>query len=280
MFHSGQGQKFGLKISVELLDYLVAARFEGEDAPDFLQAQLSADIGALEQGDAVFACYCSPKGQVYGLLLVCRLENGFQVIGSTELLPAMLDRLRMFVFRSKVKFAMEESSSVNGLLPSETRPAANAFQPAGLKVRYVVTDVSEEAGSAVGFKAFEISNQIAWLDKNTTEKFIPQMLGYEQIGAVSFTKGCYPGQEIVARARYLGKVKRQPVILTAELDNRISNGERVALERDETWVNGTVIDSARDADGMSYMFVVTSAGPEPPIRAFRHGEHTYRCATT
>jgi folate-binding protein YgfZ len=269
-----------LENSVELLDYLVAARFEGADATDFLQAQLSADIGALKPGDAVFACYCSPKGQVYGLLLVCRLKNGFRVIGSTELLPSMMDRLRMFVFRSKVKFAMEESSLVYGLLPSENMPATGAFQPAGLNARYVVTDVSAEAKSAVGFKAFEISNQIAWLDEKTTEKFIPQMLGFEQIGAVSFTKGCYPGQEIVARARYLGKVKRQPVILTADIDNTISNGERVELEREETWVNGTVIDSARGADGMSYLFVVTSAEPEPPIGMFRRGGQTYRCATT
>lgn len=269
-----------MEISVELLDYLVAARIEGADARDFLQAQLSADIGALEPGDSVFACHCSPKGQVYGLLLVCRLENDFRIIGSTELLPAMMDRLRMFVFRSKVKFAMEESSLVYGLRPSETRPATSVFQPAGLKVRYLVTDVSVEAEPAGGFKALEISNQIAWLDKNTTEKFIPQMLGFEQIGAVSFTKGCYPGQEIVARARYLGKVKRQPVILTADIDNTISNGDRVELERDESWINGTVIDTARDADGMSYLFVVTSANPEPPIREFRHGEQTYRCATT
>ena len=265
---------------MELLDYLVAARFEGADAADFLQAQLSADIGALEQGDAVFACYCSPKGQVFGLLLVCRLENGFRIIGSTELLPAMMERLRMFVFRSKVKFAMEESSLVYGLQPSASGPVTGAFQPAGSKVRYLVTDVSAEAEPAGGFKALEISKKIAWLDKNTTEKFIPQMLGYEQIGAVSFTKGCYPGQEIVARARYLGKVKRQPVILTADIDNRISNGDRVELERDGSWVNGTVIDSARDADGLSHLFVVTSAEPEPPIREFRHDGRTYRCATT
>ncbi len=67
---------------------------------------------------------------------------------------------------------------------------------------------------------------MTWLGAETSEKFIPQMLGYEQIGAVSFSKGCYPGQEIVARARYLGKVKRKPVIVRTSENLAASGGIR------------------------------------------------------
>ena len=79
---------------MELLDYLDIARFDGPEAADFLQAQLTADIGVLQPGEATYACFCSPRAQVFGLLLVRRLEDGFQVIGAIELLAGMLNRLR------------------------------------------------------------------------------------------------------------------------------------------------------------------------------------------
>lgn len=264
---------------MELLDYLGVARFQGPDAAGFLQAQLSADIAALEPGHASYACYCSPKGQVYGLLLVGRRENGFHVAGSSGLLPAMLERLRMFVFRSKVEFAVDESSRVYGLLPQDPPPANGAFYPGASKAGYLIADSAAAAGPGGGFKAFEIRNRIAWLDGNTTGKFIPQMLGFEHIGAVSFKKGCYPGQEIVARAHYLGKVKRGPVILSADMDGTVTNGDRVELNQGEAWVSGSVVDSARDADGSTLLFIVTSAEADSPISQLRIGDRDYRCAT-
>ncbi len=265
---------------MELLEYLAVARFEGADAPAFLQAQLSADIDALEPGHAGFACYCSPKGQVFGLLLVCRLENGFQVVGARNLLPSMLDRLRMFVFRSKVAFALDEASSVYGLTSPETDSAEKLLFPAGPNIGYLVTSAPVTAHAAGDFKALEISNHITWLDENTTEKYIPQMLGFEQIGAVSFTKGCYPGQEIVARAKYLGKVKRGPLIIATEINRAIPGGERLELKRDESWVRGTVIDSARDSEGTSHLFIIAPSDPEAKTVEFRYDGQVYRCATT
>jgi len=267
-------------MGVEWLDYLGAARFEGADSAEFLQAQLSADIGALEPGGAGFACYCSPRGQVYGLLLVCRLENSFLVAGCAELLPSMLDRLRMFVFRSKVEFAMEGALRVYGLNSSEAGSMKGAFLPAGLRLGYLLDSTSSATPSAIGFKALEIDSHIAWLNRNTTEKFIPQMLGFERIGAVSFTKGCYPGQEIVARARYLGKVKRKPVVLAADISQEFLGGERVELKREDDWVNGTVIDSAVDVEGITHLFVIAPSEPEAETREFRYGGQVYRCATT
>jgi folate-binding protein YgfZ len=270
----------GWKLIVELLDYLAVAKFEGADASGFLQAQLSADIDALEPGGAGFACYCSPKGQVFGLLLVCRLDNGFRVVAARELLPSMLDRLRMFVFRSKVEFALEEDSAVYGLSHPEPGPAEGALFPAGPDVGYLVTDSAVTTKPAGDFRALEIRNHIAWLDENTTEKFIPQMLGFEQIGAVSFTKGCYPGQEIVARARYLGKVKRGPLILAAKIDREISGGARLELKREEEWVKGAVVDCARDTAGMTYLFIIAPSDPGAQTTEFRYEGQDYRCATT
>ena len=202
------------------LEYLSVARFRGPDAGNFLQNQLSADIAALGPGDAGFACCCTPKGQVIGLLLVCRQDDDFLVAGSAGLLPGILTRLKMFVFRARVEFLAEPDMQVYGALSAGEPGGPAVFQPAGLNLGYRFStgkELQENPGHGIGtgedFKAAEISRGVVWLDGETSEKFIPQMLGFEQIGAVSFSKGCYPGQEIVARARYLGKVKRKPLVV-------------------------------------------------------------------
>lgn len=260
------------------LDYLSAARFHGTEAGDFLQTQLSADISVLKTSDAGFACYCSPRGQVIGLLLVCRREDDFVVVGSSELLPGILKRLKMFVMRAKVEFSLEPELQVYGSLSVPQEAAAEWYQPANLGLYYRISEGGLGAAPQ-HFKAEELRRRVAWLAGSTSEKFIPQMLGYDQIGAVSFSKGCYPGQEIVARARYLGKVKRKPAVIEVTEKTAISAAERVELLRDNTWSPGTVIDSSEHPEG-SVLFVVASAEPESPVTELKHQERTYRCATT
>jgi folate-binding protein YgfZ len=261
------------------LNHLSVARFHGLDAGDFLHRQLSADIAALAAGEAGFACCCTPKGQVIGLLLVCRMGEEFLVAGSAELLPLVLARLRMFVLRSRVEFSIDPELKVYGAESTSGLPGIAEFQPAGVGLYYHFSqepDSLEMPGDS--FKVAEISHRVAWLGAETSEKFIPQMLGYDQIGAVSFSKGCYPGQEIVARTRYLGKVKRKPVIVRTAEQIMVNPGDHVELLRGETWTQAVVIDSAPAGDG-SLLFVVAPAEPEMSPVELRYGERLYRCAT-
>ena len=96
------------------IPYLSAARFSGDESGSFLQAQLTADIAALEDGSATFACYCTPKGQVLGLLRVQRSGDSYLVAGDSRLLPGILQRLQMFVIRSRVEFALADDLAVWG----------------------------------------------------------------------------------------------------------------------------------------------------------------------
>lgn len=266
---------------MEALKYLKTARFSGADAESFLQAQLSADIAALKPGDSTFACYCSPRGQVYGLLLVCRTERDYLVIGAAELLPAMLQRLRMFVFRTRVQFELDEALVIYGVQRHEPSMKNRLFSPGDFGLHYLVTDSDLKAQESVpGFRAQEISAQVVWLDSATTEKFIPQMLGFDQLGAVSFTKGCYPGQEIVARARYLGKVKRKPLVLVVEQPVSIEAAQRIELARGDQWLKGTIVDAVSEQDSRTYLFVIAPAEPDDPVSQIRFGQQVYRCATT
>lgn len=266
------------------LPYLAAARLSGPDAQTFLQAQLSADVTRLEDGGATFACYCSPRGQVIGLLLVCRAGAEYLVIGSASLLPGIVQRLRLFVLRARVQLALAPEWDVCGLEDPEASAAAGAFRPPGSDLAWGLRSGGElSAAGAEFWKELELRRRVAWLGPETTERFIPQMLGFDEIGAVSFSKGCYPGQEIVARAKYLGRVKRKPLNLLVE-SAPIAAGSAVRLSAGGESLEATVVDSApvrADSGGTADQSVVLVVSPEAPgpVESLDLGSRTYRCAT-
>ena len=247
------------------IPYLSVARFSGDESASFLQSQLTADVGALADGAATFGCYCTPKGKVLGLLRIERSGDDFLVAGEARLLPGILQRLRMFVFRTRVEFALDEHLAVFG----EPGP------------EYVVAPANRAAGEpAPDWKATELRAGITWLGPGSSEKFIPQMLGFDGLGAVSFSKGCYPGQEIVARARYLGSVKRKPLVIEVAHAVAPAPGEKLRVQRGAEWADAVVVDSAPAAAGGTIVFTVARAEPDEPARAVEVNGDTYRCATT
>lgn len=263
-----------------LLDYLSVIRFTGPETAAFLQSQLSADIDALAPGGAGFACYCTPKGQVISLLLVCRLPDEFLIAGASAVLSQVVSRLKMYVLRTKVEFAPDPQLKVFGMDLSTDFSDGTVFQPAGVDLRYgIASESSDDQESCESFRAAEISRGVAWVGSATSEKFIPQMLGYDQIGALSFTKGCYPGQEIVARARYLGKVKRKPAIVRTVEPVPAKPGERVELLRNGDWSQGLLVATAA-AEGGTVLFIVAPDDPGSETVELRYGDRSYRCATT
>lgn len=267
-----------------VLSPLAVARVHGPDSAAFLHAQLTADIAALEDGDATFACYCSPRGQVFGLLLVCRAGNQFLLVANAELLPGILQRLRMYVLRSRVELAPAPDLEPCGLPADGSAPERGIdFRPAGTELCYRVAPVG--SGSPAGldsWRGHELRHNVVWLGPVTTERFIPQMLGLEGIGAVSFSKGCYPGQEVIARARYLGRVKRKPIRLRVPQALDMAPGSALRLLDGEQWLDGTVVDSVVTCGGgksdETVLFVVA---PEPSatVAEVEYAERIYRCAT-
>ncbi|MDX1381229.1 MAG: folate-binding protein [Xanthomonadales bacterium] len=270
------------------LPYLAAARVAGPDAAAFLHAQLSADVAALADGAGGFACHCSPRGQVYGLLLVCRRGPDFLLAGAAGLLPGMLQRLRLFVLRAKVELALAEELAVFGLGGAAETADREAVNPAAGLV-YAISAPRDATGGAPegaadAWKSAELRRGVAWLEPATSERFIPQMLGYDRLGAVSFTKGCYPGQEIIARARYLGKVKRGPLRLLLEdagasVAGGLEHGSSLVLADGAERLEATLVDHAVDPQtGRAVLFVVAPEAAEP-VQSVGIGGRNYRCAT-
>lgn len=250
------------------LPYLSILRFSDADAGNFLQNQLSADILALENGKSTFACYCEPKGRVLALMLVCRVEESYYAILSSSLMQSVVDRLRIYVMRSKVKIEVLNEYTLAGLhqddvpelkpLSIPAIPLPNSSLCYGLEDREMVKGT--DASLHDTWKISELQRGITWLCPETSGEFLPQMLGFDKLGAVNFRKGCYPGQEIVARTHYLGKVKRHPRLLNTGTAPCPDPLEKIQILSDEKAYEAIIADCAQGPDG-TCMFVVTRMDP-------------------
>ena len=216
-------------------------RATGEDAASFLHNLFSNDVQHLGRERAERCGFCSPKGRLLADFLIWREDQDYLLQLSSDIQPGMLKKLGMYVLRSKVKLSDANSDIV--LLGIAGTGAAAALRALGAGIPSSQYDVLRfDAGTAIRLDEHRIQlavhanaavpvwNKLAslaspvgtpawrWLEiaagvphitSATQEEFVPQMANLELIGGVSFTKGCYPGQEIVARTKYLGKVKRR-----------------------------------------------------------------------
>lgn len=161
----------------------------GPDAFEFLQNQLTNDLKRLESEAEILAAWCNPKGRVIWFGTVRPVESGYVLSALTETAHSIVERLKVFRFRSKVEFSVEE-------------------------------DV------ATIDAAFLIQNGYAYIGGEQAEKFTPHMLNLDLIDAVSLEKGCYPGQEIVSRTHYRGKTKRR--MFRFKSSEPVSAGDRIS----------------------------------------------------
>lgn len=220
-------------------------RAAGADAATFLHGQLTNDFTGLGLGDARLAAYCSAKGRMYASLIGFKhAHDEFWLACRREVLAPTLKRLRMYVLRAKA--VLSEADASIALLGLAGAPAVAALpgQAATLAV-WRKLDVADGAhlvrlpdgagqprwlwaGPAAAAEALlatlpalpldhwdwlEVRSGVAPVLAATSEAFVPQMLNYELVGGVNFHKGCYPGQEIVARSQYRGTLKRRAVLM-------------------------------------------------------------------
>jgi len=215
-------------------------RFQGEDALAFLQGQLSSDLRLVTPECSQYSTYSSAKGRMQANFLIWQYQGAYYLMLAKELAEAIHKRLSMFIMRAKVKAELVSGEwALIGLIgqaaearalahfgdvPSEPHQVVKADD--GVLVRLpsgallwaqagsgeAVADGLLEVAPLIGslpWRLLDIRAGIPWLGKATSEEFVAQMANMELIGAVSFKKGCYPGQEIVARTQYLGKLKRR-----------------------------------------------------------------------
>jgi folate-binding protein YgfZ len=259
------------------LSYLSAVGFSGVEAGDFLHSQLSADVKGLAAGEATFACYCEPKGRVLALLLVQRLDTDYQVILSAELAAAVTARLKIYRLRARVDIEIMNDQAVFGLAQEEPAPARAITVPGG-RPRLVLAapDAAADDDDALreAWKFADLESGICWLGETTSGEFLPQMLGFEELGAVNYRKGCYPGQEIVARTHYLGKVKRHPRLLDCRLAGAPRPMDKLNILTDGQTHEAVVADYASGAGGITRILTVTRMEPETRAERIEYAGET------
>jgi tRNA-modifying protein YgfZ len=227
------------------LPALTAVRIDGEDARDFLQNQLSSDVYVLSAGNSQWSSYNSPKGRMLASLRLWRApgaSDGFGALIASDMAASISKRLSMFVLRAKARISNQSMThsviGVGGPRAADVIAATFSISPSPDGASAIVDGDAMVVGIGDGrfiivtaaARAAALRSDIAkvavpadesvwrWLSIQagvplvtaaTSDQFVPQMLNWDALGGVSFQKGCYPGQEIVARMRYLGRLKER-----------------------------------------------------------------------
>ena len=265
---------------------------EGPDTGTFLQGQLTNDVLLLSVGQARFAGYCSAKGRLMASFIVLKISNEkFLMICHKDLLQATVKRLSMFVMRAKVKLTdATEQYELRGFLGEAAEKACPTLiseQPwraitdgenSFIKLHSARTDATSVTRLLwVGLKDHphthefvsqthttvtdsdwqlaEVLSGISMVQTATSEAFVPQMLNYESVEGVSFKKGCYPGQEVVARSQFRGTLKRRAYIVSSQ--GPLQVGQEVFTADETEQACGTVASAASSANATTWWGIVS-----------------------
>jgi len=263
-------------------------RFAGEDTRPFLHTQLTCDVAGLAADGATYGGYCTPKGRMLATFLLWPVEDGVLLQ-----LPAMLrepvqKRLSMYILRSKVR-ATDASGDyaqfgiagdgagklVERLLDAPAASMLRVTRAGGgmaLKLpldRYLLlvpraqeqriaaelAAHTQPAGEAL-WNLLDVEAGIGNVLPETQEQFVPQMLNLDAIGGVSFNKGCYPGQEIVARMHYLGRVKERMHLARLPADAKPRAADKLYGADLGAQACGMIANAAAAPDGSSHVLAV------------------------
>ncbi|VAX14451.1 tRNA-modifying protein YgfZ [hydrothermal vent metagenome] len=266
-------------------------KVSGEDSLDFLQNQFSNDIREINPQLSQLNAWCNAKGRMLASLRVFRTTDDYFLLLARDLLETTLKRLRMFVLRSKVMLEdvsnewagiglagtnapvllarhinhlPEKTNQVvheNGLVVIRLTGATPRFQiHAQTSALNTLWQALKTEATPVGYPVWnwlEIQAGIPHIVASTTEAFVPQMVNYSTLGGVSFTKGCYPGQEVVARMHYLGKLKRRMYLAHVETETLPDAGENLfPAGENEAQSCGKVVQAERSPEGGVDLLVV------------------------
>jgi len=269
-------------LSTVSLDTLGVLRVRGADAPAFLQGQLSNDLERLSADHSFLAGYHNPQGRVIALLRVLQLAPGeLLAVLPRELIATVVTRLTKFILRAKVRLADDSQQwRVSGLLAEGAEPGGDTIAARADSEFVAALPAAENAvAHLAGAVAVRVAQQPArWLliapvsqvpltaatvaPENwqrgaiaagepqvyaaTSEEFVAQMLNLDALGAIAFDKGCYTGQEVIARAHYRGRVKRRMQRFVTRAPHALQPGDAGELADGRAF---RVVEAVRLADG-------------------------------
>jgi folate-binding protein YgfZ len=254
-------------------------RATGEDAAKFLHGQLTQDFLLMQAEEARLAAFCTAKGRMQASFIALQAgPQDFLLLCSRDLLAPTLKRLSMFVLRAKVRLTdgsdafqihgvagaalqawglldaapwrahVADGAHLVTLYPADGVPRALWVAPADAALPAGIAPMS-----AQDWRLSEVRSGVATLSAAVSEAFVPQMLNYESVDGVNFKKGCYPGQEVVARSQFRGTLKRRALL--ASSDAAMQAGQELYAAADPEQPCATVAEAAATPQGGSEAIV-------------------------
>ena len=275
------------------LPQLGVIRAVGADAAQFLQGQLTQDLLQMTDGQARLAGFCSAKGRLLASFIVCRrAPDDIWLVCSRDVLAPTLKKLSMFVLRAKVRLTdASDELAPYGLLGNtidliadsdcstrtcgQNDPYFIATLPAAGSVAralWIGPAASAPAGPALPPALWDwaaVQSGVATVSAPVAGAFVPQMLNYESVGGISFKKGCYPGQEVVARSQFRGAIKRRAYV--AQVDGAAQPGQDVFAGGDAEQPVGQIAQAAAASQGGTAVIVVLPVAQADQAATLRVG---------
>lgn len=235
----------------------------GEEAADFLQNLLTNDVKQLEQQASQITAMCNPKGRLLALFLLVKTEHGYQLVLPESQCAFLAQRLQMFKLRSKVEIEdCSETIQVCGLQGNDPSTSAIPLPSQSRALLIATADQITSDLEDLMSKGWQLAAEASWfiteiesgvpvIFPSSRELFTAQQLNLDLIGGVSFRKGCYPGQEVVARLHYLGEPKRRLFQAMAKTDTVPEIGETIV--DNEKAVIGHVVNAIHGDENQLFL---------------------------
>lgn len=267
-----------------VLDKTATIRVEGDDRIQFLQGQLTQDINLISQDKALYAGFCNPKGRVLAFMLCYVAHESIHIQLDSSIKEFILKKLKMYVLRSKVSLnLLEETFTSIGFVGAKALVERNIQTPQNhldiaqcqdvmiMRIgqnseRYQLMGETSKVNEFIklNFSAYSTMGLDDWNNLNildgipdiyptTQEAFIPQSLNMDLIEGINFKKGCYTGQEIVARTHYLGKVKRRMYRAFIKSQVDLTPGDQILNKNDEDI--GQLVRSAKENNDKTNLLI-------------------------
>ena len=233
----------------------------GADAEKYLQGQLTTDVVRLASGATTLTAHCDSKGKMNAIYRLFKVSSEqFFLIIKKDLLPSGLDALKKYAVFSKVSFDLRDWQII-GLIGEKCGKITPHFSLEIDGQRSILLNETELPVSFSGdekiWDVADIQAGLPNLSPQTQNEFIPQALNLQVIEqAISFTKGCYIGQETVARAKYRGANKRAMFVFKAQTQQEVEIGSEIEMQIESNWRKTGTITSAVNLDGVLWLQVV------------------------
>lgn len=254
------------------LTKIAITRIAGQDRVKYLQGQVTCDVNALQPGQSTLGGHCDPKGKLWSNFRLLCLEESLLMLTTPSVLERQLPELKKFAVFSKVEIATDErhATGIAGIgsdawIADHFGLTQSGLVDGGMAVKIeqdrwlLVSDQQAEAlpaGDESLWWGFEIKAGLPHMEAVHQGEFIPQMLNLQALDGICFTKGCYMGQETVARAKYRGANNRALFLLAGVANEPVASGDTLEIRLGDNWRRSGMVLNAWQQDGQVWLTAV------------------------